>query len=413
MVYSRLQHGSQLKKTTATESEGHMKSILFLKNGLLGLAAAGLLLAASATAKANSAVYQQTLHSTAWVLSPVDANSNSTGTGVLVDAQRRLLVTNFHVVEQRKDVVVFFPSYEDGEPVALSRHYTGNFARLGIKGKVLVAEPKRDLAVIQLDRLPAGVQAIPLARRSIGPGALIHGIGNSDSNNGTLWRYNSGPVRGVFPKRITSGNKNVKQFTIEAKVIESQMATNPGDSGGPIVNDSAELVGIHHGNANGQLLVSFAIDITEVKSILSSVTSSSKAASSDEEEVAARPADEQELPPAKPVDEAPLRGIGGPKEVVEKPLPEPKPLPESPVQEPKPAPKPAPKLDEELPAVKPPTVPPPIPEPAVKKSIFDAPVKPVVVPEKPLIKPVVKPVIKPVIKPSHCEGYGYVKRGCH
>jgi S1-C subfamily serine protease len=379
-----------------------MKSILFLKNGLLGLAAAAMLLAASTTAQANSGVYQRTVQSTAWVWSPIDEKTSSTGTGALVDAQQRLVVTNFHVVGDRKDAFVYFPSFADGEPIPLRSHYENNRARLAVKGKVLVADSKKDLAVIQLERLPAGARPIALASRSVSPGALIHGIGNSDSNNGTLWRYNSGPVRGVFPKRITSGNANVKSFTIEAKVIESQMATNPGDSGGPVVNDGGELVGIHHGNANGQLLVSFAIDISEVKTILSNLNSGTKAAAKDDEEIAAKPVDEDDAKtPAK--QPSPLRAVGLPKDQAEQPLPAPKPLAE---------PKPVTKVSEEVPSPKVAVTPPaPAPEAAVKKSIFDEPVKPVLKQEKPVVKPVVEPVIKPAIKPSHCDGY--VKRGCH
>src|SRR5436309_1306185 len=106
----------------------------------LGMATVALSLSLASMAEANSAVFQQTLRSTAWVLSPIrtpapgpqrtpggvtpskpgdreaadisQADNDikvSLGSGVLIDARRKLLITNFHVVEERTDVVVFFP----------------------------------------------------------------------------------------------------------------------------------------------------------------------------------------------------------------------------------------------------------------------------------------------------------------
>src|SRR5262245_11854173 len=156
----------------------------------LGLAAGVLTLLAATAAPADTTVYQQTLRSTAWVVSPItDAEKPpaaapgptegktpqppspadppreekptpaaqadnevqvSFGTGVLVDARRRLLVTNFHVVEKRPDVIVFFPSFQGGDVVTDPEHYKQNLERLAVRGKVLYAEARHDLAVVQL-----------------------------------------------------------------------------------------------------------------------------------------------------------------------------------------------------------------------------------------------------------------------
>ncbi len=58
---------------------------------------------------------------------------------------------------------------------------------------------------------------------------------------------------------------------VDAQVIETQAPLNPGDSGGPVVNDRGEVVGVNAaGKANAQL-VSLCIDVAEVKALLGGV----------------------------------------------------------------------------------------------------------------------------------------------
>ena len=61
-----------------------------------------MMLAATQSAFADAKVYQQTLKSTTWIIAKAE-NGYSTGSGVLVDAEKKWVVTNFHVVvPQRK-----------------------------------------------------------------------------------------------------------------------------------------------------------------------------------------------------------------------------------------------------------------------------------------------------------------------
>jgi hypothetical protein len=57
-------------------------------------------------------------------------------------------------------------------------------------------------------------------------------------------------------------------LTFEAKVIETDSPTNPGDSGGPLLNDKGELVGVTQGGATNAQLVSTFVDVSEVKQLL-------------------------------------------------------------------------------------------------------------------------------------------------
>src|SRR5207249_3390857 len=101
------------------------------------------------------------------------------------------------------------------------------------------------LALIKLDFLPPGAKVVPLAKKSVSPGQRVHSIGNPGKSEG-MWVYTSGTVRQVVRMKWTVRTEEDK-LTLEAKVVQTQSPTNPGDSGGPLLNDNAELVGVTQG----------------------------------------------------------------------------------------------------------------------------------------------------------------------
>jgi hypothetical protein len=140
-------------------------------------------------------------------------------------------------------------------------HYHRQVA--GVRGRVVHREVGRDLALLRLDALPDHVKAIPLAVQSAGPGDTVHSVGNSGVREGTLWRYTAGKVRSVYRTQLHLGNGHA-----EVRIVETQSPTNPGDSGGPLVNDRGELVGVVTSMEKLTRLVSFNVDIHEVKTFL-------------------------------------------------------------------------------------------------------------------------------------------------
>src|SRR5262249_34803424 len=96
--------------------------------------------------------YRRALRSTAWVRVGQDQKLARMGTGFLVDRSRKLLVTNQHVVENQETVEVVFPLYQGGGVVADKKNYI-RYDR-PIRGWVVAMDPKRDLAVIELEIVP-------------------------------------------------------------------------------------------------------------------------------------------------------------------------------------------------------------------------------------------------------------------
>ncbi len=224
---------------------------------------------ASAEPEDSSKAYQSVLKSIVWIHSARDKGKVATGSGTLVDKQRRLVLTNFHVVGNNDRVTVLFPAYRDKKPIAERDYYTDRLRREGgIRGRVVARDRTRDLAVVQLESLPDGVQAMPLASESVAPGQSVHSVGNP-GDSGALWVYTPGRVRQVYHKRWKT-QLGDDMVSFEADVVETDSATNPGDSGGPLVNDKAQLVGVTQGGSVNARLLSTFIDVAEVKLLLNS-----------------------------------------------------------------------------------------------------------------------------------------------
>src|SRR5262249_36176007 len=151
-------------------------------------------------------------------------------TGWVANVEKGLIVTNDHVAGHAKRLRVFFPNLSGGEQ-ANTREELIRSGK-GVPAKLLLTDPKTDLAVIQVESLPHGTTAPKLADRSISPGDRIHAIGNPSIGP---WVYSAGDVRLVHRKR---------EGGLDAWVVESSLPVNPGDSGGPQVNDRGELVSV-------------------------------------------------------------------------------------------------------------------------------------------------------------------------
>lgn len=223
----------------------------------------GCLLAAGSVARADNENYRKALPSTVWVLAKA-AGETSSGTGVLIDAEKKLVITNFHVVGESRAAVIFFPDIKNEQPVVTRKHYLDNVKTLGIRGRVLSVDRKRDLALVELDRIPEGATVIPVAAQSAGPGETVESIGNPGTTD-ALWVYTSGTVRSVYQKTFRTGAGEH-----DFKVVETQAPINSGDSGGPVLNSKGELVAIAQAIAPNARLVSYSIDISEVRTFLAS-----------------------------------------------------------------------------------------------------------------------------------------------
>ncbi|WP_437204783.1 S1 family peptidase [Planctomicrobium sp. SH664] len=125
----------------------------------------------------------------------------------------------------------------------------------------------KDLALLKLVELPSDRDLVPLklADKGLTPGSDCVAIGHP--TRGTLWTVRSGEIAGIamWPSdsadmltnrlALTGAEKDNfnRQLASSAKrkVMLSTCGINPGDSGGPLLNDQGELVAVTFGIPKG------------------------------------------------------------------------------------------------------------------------------------------------------------------
>ena len=217
----------QVRKSIATQ----LIALLFAAV-LGGLVAAGtvvLLNDDTAPAAATTTVVTNSTRPTSAGLSAGDIYKNSqsavveiqagnaTGTGFVIDEQGHL-VTNNHVVGDSQTVSIRFADESEEQ------------------GRVIGTDPSTDIALVQVDLTGHDVTPVKLGSSAdVEVGDPVYAIGNPFRLERTL---TAGIVSAVN-RDITAPNK----FTIN-DVIQTDAPVNPGNSGGPLLNASGNVVGV-------------------------------------------------------------------------------------------------------------------------------------------------------------------------
>jgi len=141
------------------------------------------------------------------------------GSGFIYDDQGHI-VTNNHVVEGATQVIVIF--------------YNGQEAEASIVG----TDPNSDLAVIKVDQLAQGAHPLPLGDSDrVAVGESVVAIGNPFALGNSM---TAGIVSAVG-RTIESG---ATPFSIP-RAIQTDAAINHGNSGGPLLNMSGQVIGVN------------------------------------------------------------------------------------------------------------------------------------------------------------------------
>lgn len=166
--------------------------------------------------------------------------SQSLGSGVIVDAGHGHVLTNYHVIEKADEIRV---TLHDGRE---------------LRATLLGADPDTDVAVLQIPS--EDLQAVPVAdSRALRVGDFVVAIGNPFGLNQTV---TSGIVSALG--RSGLGIEGYENF------IQTDASINPGNSGGPLVNLRGELVGINTAilaPSGGNVGIGFAIPANMAEAI--------------------------------------------------------------------------------------------------------------------------------------------------
>ena len=168
-----------------------------------------------------------------------------TGSGFLVDDAGHI-VTNHHVVEGSGEITV---QLFDGRTLPATK---------------LGTSPADDLALLQVDpQEVAGIDPLPLADSDMSrPGQMAIAIGSpfGDLNSVTV-----GVVSGLGRSRPSVLLRPIPDL------VQTDAALNPGNSGGPLLNSSGEVIGVNSSVrvvSSVQIGVGYAIPSNTLKDIL-------------------------------------------------------------------------------------------------------------------------------------------------
>lgn len=200
------------------------------------------------------------------------------GSGFIVRKKYKayFVMTNYHVVANDNsphfpysyypNVKIHHPRFESGELVTeKNRYFNSEWHKTG---SVVYADPTRDLALIMVyGDLPEENwpfeerETIPIA--GVSPGESIHSVGQPGASKAS-WVYSSGVVRQTHQQTIRFANGQ----SIDARIIETTSPINPGDSGGPVMNEEFKIVGVNSSYNTNSRLISNAIDSSEIRKMI-------------------------------------------------------------------------------------------------------------------------------------------------
>jgi S1-C subfamily serine protease len=216
----------------------------------------------------GSALYEKCVRSTVFIVTPLKGGS-AQGSGSLIDAEKRYVLTNYHVVDDVENVHVQFPVRNKDKSLMTDKKQYIERIPVGqaLKGKVLYCDKTRDLALIQLDKLPPDTKALPLAKKSVATGEPVINIGNPGAVD---WTFSTtqGNVRGIGVADMVVGRGGGDVLRIKARMVTVTNPINPGDSGGPLIDRRGYLVGVTESGRVGAQNVNNCVDVTEVLAFL-------------------------------------------------------------------------------------------------------------------------------------------------
>jgi S1-C subfamily serine protease len=129
--------------------------------------------------------------------------------------------------------------------------------------RVVATSSQQDLALVRLVRpLPSEVSPIPLSSSMPEIGQDVFVIGHPKEY---FWSFTQGIVSQIRPGyRWSYDDRSPRMGT----TIQTQAPVNPGNSGGPLLNDDGAIVGIVVGSASEAMGIYFAVAVEHVRDLL-------------------------------------------------------------------------------------------------------------------------------------------------
>jgi S1-C subfamily serine protease len=181
------------------------------------------------------------------------SSEQAAGTGMVINADRGLVLTNNHVIENATKITATVASTGQNFPA-----------------KVVGYDVTGDIALIQLQN-PSGLHAVPVGNSGkVKNGDSVVALGNAQGRSAIV----------SAPGQITGLNQSITASdqggTVSSENLHGMLETNAnivaGDSGGPLVNSAGQVIGMDTAGNNvsfnqQQTVSGFAIPINTALSV--------------------------------------------------------------------------------------------------------------------------------------------------
>jgi Do/DeqQ family serine protease len=177
---------------------------------------------------------------------PRQRETNSLGSGVIVDAENRIIITNHHVVATADEITV---TLQDGTELSAT---------------LVGTDEPSDVAVLRIDDEDAVLTAVALGDSdALEVGDFTVAIGNPFGFSNTV-------TSGIVSALGRSG-LNIESYE---DFIQTDASINPGNSGGALLNLRGELIGINTAiisGTGGNIGIGFAIPVNMARVIMDQI----------------------------------------------------------------------------------------------------------------------------------------------
>jgi S1-C subfamily serine protease len=177
------------------------------------------------------------------------AAQQALGSGFVVDKAGHI-VTNYHVIEGADEIRVSFSNRDT------------------VQAQLVGSDPSTDLAVLQVDTTASALTPLPLGDSDkVAVGDAVVAIGNPFG----LDRTATSGIVSALQRLITAPNR----FTID-HVIQTDAPINHGNSGGPLLNSRAQVIGVNTqietgGSGSGNVGIGFSVPSNTVKDVVAQI----------------------------------------------------------------------------------------------------------------------------------------------
>jgi len=169
------------------------------------------------------------------------------GSGFLIDKDGTV-VTNYHVIAGAKTVTAQF---SNGKEVPVVGH--------------IVTRADLDIALLRLEHTPASATVLPIAEILPRKGESVYTFG---SPKGLSFSVTSGTVSALRESDEFKKLMGFRPFETNVRLVQTDAAISPGNSGGPLINDDGAVVGINSFLIQSGQNLNFSIAAVELGPII-------------------------------------------------------------------------------------------------------------------------------------------------